>query len=253
MPPERRVVAIVQARVGSRRLPAKMLADIGGQTMLERVLTRLRRARSLNQVAVATTRHPEDDAIEQLCDQRGVPCWRGSTHDVLDRFHEAAAAFGARAIVRITGDCPLIDPTLVDETVRSFLEASPPVDFACNRLPWERTYPIGMDTEVCSREALDTAWREADQPHQREHVMPFLYENPHRFRILHVRSEDPALGRLRWTVDEEADLTFVREVYARFDGRDDFSWTDILRLVRDTPELADLNADVAHKTHRDVE
>jgi spore coat polysaccharide biosynthesis protein SpsF len=253
MPPEGRVVGIVQARMGSRRLPGKMLADIGGQTMLERVVARLRRARTLAQVVVATTRDADDDVLAQLCDSRGVACWRGSTRDVLDRFHEAAHAFGAGIVVRITGDCPLIDPNLVDETVRGFLEADPPVDFACNRLPWERTYPIGMDTEVCSQGALEAAWREADQPHQREHVMPFLYENPHRFRMLHVRSVDPDLGRLRWTVDEEADLAFVREVYARFAGRDDFTWTDILRLVRNTPEIANLNAGVVHKTHRDVE
>jgi spore coat polysaccharide biosynthesis protein SpsF len=253
MPSDGRVVGIVQARMGSRRLPGKMLADIGGSTMLERVVARLRRARTLDQVAVATTRDPDDDALAGLCEERGVACWRGSTRDVLDRFHEAAHAFGAGVVVRITGDCPLIDPHLVDETVRAFLVAEPPVHFACNRLPWERTYPIGMDTEVCSLEALGAAWREADQPHQREHVMPFLYEHPDRFRILHVRSDDPALGKLRWTVDEEADLAFVREVYARFDGRDDFTWTDILQLVRNTPELADLNADVVHKTHRDVE
>ena len=249
---EPRVVAIVQARFGSHRLPGKVLADIDGKTMLERVLARLRRAECPEEIVVATSRAREDDPIAAICERVGIRSSRGSAEDVLDRFHQAAAEVNAQVIVRITGDCPLIDPGLVDATTRSFLAADPPVDFACNRLPWDRTYPIGTDTEVCSREALETAWREAAEPHQREHVMPFLYENPDRFRILHVRSSDPQLGKLRWTVDTAEDLAFVREVYDRFAGRDDFSWLEVLDRVRQEPELAKMNAAVVHKTHRDV-
>jgi spore coat polysaccharide biosynthesis protein SpsF len=243
---------MVQARMGSRRLPGKVLADILGRPMLERVLTRVRRARLPHQVVVATTTEADDKPIAELCERLSVPCARGSVEDVLDRFHQAALQSRADVIVRITGDCPLIDPGLLDDTIRAFQEAVPPVDFACNRLPWERTYPIGTDTEVCSRAALEAAWLEAAEPHQREHVMPFLYENQDRFRILHVRSEDPTLGRMRWTVDEAEDLAFVREVYARFAGRDDFSWLEVLDLVRRDPELARINMDVVHKSHRDV-
>ena len=250
--PEPRVVAIVQARFGSRRLPGKVLADIAGKTMLERVLARLGRAECPEEIVVATSRAREDDPIAAVCERVGIRSSRGSAEDVLDRFHKAAAEVSAEVIVRITGDCPLIDPGLVDMTTRSFLTSDPPVDFASNRLPWDRTYPIGTDTEVCSREALETAWREAAEPHQREHVMPFLYENPDRFRILHVRSSDPQLGNLRWTVDTAADLAFVREIYARFAGRDDFSWLDVLERVRQEPALAKLNAGVVHKTHLDV-
>jgi spore coat polysaccharide biosynthesis protein SpsF len=245
-------VAIVQARMGSRRLPGKVLADIAGQPMLARVVARVRRACTLDEVVVATSRLVEDDPIAELCRQMEVPCSRGSAEDVLDRYHQAAVEHQAEVIVRITGDCPLIDPDLIDETVRGFQSASPPVDFACNRLSWDRTYPIGTDTEVCSRKALDEAWREADRAHQREHVMPYLYEHPDRFRIIQVRSSDPSLGGLRWTVDEADDLAFVREVYTRFDGRDDFSWREVLDLVREEPALARINAAVAHKGHRDV-
>ncbi|HMK07559.1 MAG TPA: glycosyltransferase family protein [Anaerolineales bacterium] len=246
-----RCVAIVQARMGSRRLPGKVLADIEGRPMLERVLMRLGRARRPQAMGVATTTLTEDDPVAGLCRSLGVACVRGSVEDVLDRFHQAAAEWKADTIVRVTGDCPLIDPGVVDETIQAFLEATPPVDFACNRLPWDRTYPIGLDTEVCSRAALETAWREAGQPYQREHVMPFLYENPDRFRLLHVQSPDRGLGALRWTVDEADDLAFVRQVYARF-GRDDFTWREVLDLLAREPELARVNLGVAHKSHRDV-
>jgi spore coat polysaccharide biosynthesis protein SpsF len=244
-------VAIVQARMGSRRLPEKVMADILGRPMLERVLVRVGRAVSPSEVVVATSTGREDDPIEALCARLDVPCSRGSAEDVLDRFHQAAAERQADTVVRITADCPLIDPELVDETVRAFQQASPEVDFACNRLPWDRTYPIGTDTEVCSRQALDAAWREADQPNQREHVMPYFYENPERFRVLHVRSEDSSLGKMRWTVDEADDLAFVREIYARF-GRDDFTWRDVIDLLRREPGLARINVDVPHKSHKHV-
>ena len=251
MPAKPRIVAIVQARMGSRRLPGKVLADISGRPMLERVISRVKRARQPDEVVIATSRVPEDDPIEALCARLGLPCSRGSAEDVLDRFHQAAMERQAEVIVRITGDCPLIDPELVDETITAFRQAAPAVDFACNRLPWDRTYPIGTDTEVCSRAALDAAWREADQAYQREHVMPYLYENPDRFRVLHVQSSDPELGKMRWTVDEAEDLTFVREVYSRFD-RDDFSWRDVVDLLRQEPELASLNVAVPHKSHKNV-
>jgi spore coat polysaccharide biosynthesis protein SpsF (cytidylyltransferase family) len=244
-------VAIVQARMGSRRLPGKVLADILGRPMLERVLVRLGRARAPDEVVVATSAVREDDPIADLCERLAVPCSRGSAEDVLDRFHQAADERQAETIVRITADCPLIDPELVDETVHAFQQASPSVDFACNRLPWDRTYPIGTDTEVCSRPALDAAWREAVQANQREHVMPFFYENPDRFRLLHVRSSDSSLGQMRWTVDEPEDLDFVRQVYARFE-RDDFTWRELIGLLRREPELARINADVAHKSHKHV-
>jgi spore coat polysaccharide biosynthesis protein SpsF len=247
-----RCVAILQARMGSRRLPGKVLAEILGRPMLERILARVKQARCPDELVVATTTGLDDDPIAALCERLAVRCSRGSAEDVLDRFRQAAAENQADIIVRITGDCPLIDPELVDETIRAFQEASPPVDFACNRLPWERTYPIGTDTEVCSREALEASWREADQTYQREHVMPFLYENQDRFRIVHVRSSDATLGEMRWTVDQAEDLAFVREVYTRFGGRDDFGWREVVALVRREPELARINLDVTHKSHRDV-
>jgi spore coat polysaccharide biosynthesis protein SpsF len=247
----RRVVAIIQARMGSTRLPGKVLADIVGQPMLPRVVERARRAKTVDEVAVATTTDPADEAVASMCAQRGYACFRGHPTDVLDRYYRAARQFRADVIVRLTADCPLIDPGVMDLTVRTFLDADPPVDLVANRLPQGRTFPIGLDTEVCSFEALERAWKEADQPHQREHVMPYLYEVPGRFRVVLVNN-DTDYGMLRWTVDTADDLELVRAIYARFKGRDDFSWWEVLKLFEQEPSLGEINAGVRHKTHRDV-
>jgi len=247
-----RIVAIIQARMSSTRLPGKVLADIAGQPMLARVVERVRMSVLVDEVIVATTTDSTDDAIQTLCSDRGYACMRGSAADVLDRVYHAAHLHSAEVIVRLTGDCPLIDPGVIDHTVGAFLKSK--VDFAANRLPppWKRTFPIGLDTEVCTFQALERAWKEADQPHQREHVMPYLYEVPGKFRIIVVDSERD-YGRLRWTVDTPEDLELVRQIYARFAGRDDFSWREVLQLFEREPQLAAINAQVPHKTYRDSE
>ena len=245
-----RTVAIIQARMGSSRLPGKVLADIGGQPMLARMLDRVARARRLDEVVVATTILPEDDPVADLCRRRATRCVRGHATDVLDRFRQAAEATEAQLIVRLTGDCPIIDPELIDLCVRTYLEADPPVDLVVNRLPWDRSYPIGLDAEVFGRPSLETAWREAQEPHQREHVVPFLYENPDRFTLIQLEA-DGDYGAFRWTVDAPEDLEVVRRIYAAFDGRDDFGWKEVLDLMKREPELVLLNQSVVHRTHRD--
>jgi spore coat polysaccharide biosynthesis protein SpsF len=270
-----RILAIIQARMASSRLPDKVLLDIGGQPMLTRVVERVRRAKTVDEVVVATTVEPADDAIAAFCAQQGYLWARGSLHDVLDRYYQAARQFGAEVIVRITADCPVIDPKLVDEAVMAFLNN--PYDFVANRLPppWPRTYPIGLDTEVCSFELLEKAWKEAVLPYQREHVMPFIYDHgvvidsltkalldppvsvklQHTgipFRIL-LLNHTPSYGDLRWTVDTPADLELLRQVYARFSGCDDFTWQEVLALFEREPELARINAQVTHKDYRQVD
>jgi spore coat polysaccharide biosynthesis protein SpsF len=246
-----RVVAIVQARMGSTRLPGKVLADIAGVRMLVRTVERARLAKTVDECMVATTQDAADDAVEALCRAHGYPIYRGSSDDVLDRYYRAAAQASADVIVRLTADCPLLDPALVDLTVRAFLEASPPADLVVNRLPGARTYPIGLDVEVVSFGALQRAWREAVEPNQREHVLPFLYDPPGRFRVVRLDAERD-YGSLRWTVDTPEDLEFVRQVFARLGARSDFGWRDVLALVQAEPALAQINAQVQHKTHRDV-
>ena len=247
----RRVVGMIQARMGSTRLPGKVLAEIAGVPMLVRTLERARRAATVEDWIIATTNDPADDALEALCVERGYRLFRGSVEDVLDRYHAAAVEAGADVIVRVTADCPLLDPALVDLTVRAFLDAIPPADLVVNRLPGARTYPIGLDVEVVSFAALERAWREAVEPHQREHVLPFLYDPPGRFRVIRLDA-DRDYGSLRWTVDTPEDLEFVRQVYARLEGNGEFGWRDVLALVQAEPELAAINAGVRHKSHRDV-
>jgi len=246
-----RVVAIVQARMGSTRLPGKVLAEIAGVPMLVRTVERARLARTVHEWMIATTTDAADDVIEVLCRARGYAVYRGSVNDVLDRYYRAALQASADVIVRLTADCPLLDPALVDLTVRSFLDAQPPADLVVNRLPGARTYPIGLDVEVVSFCALEHAWREAADPNQREHVLPFLYDPPGRFRVIRLDAERD-YGDLRWTVDTPEDLEFVRQVYARLGARSDFGWRDVLALVQAEPALAEINAQVQHKTHRDV-
>ncbi len=247
-----KTVVIVQARMSSSRLPGKVLLEIGGKPMLAWVLERAARASLVQQVMVATTTDPTDDAIGDFCRANGWACSRGSLFDVLDRYYQAARAAQADVIVRLTADCPLIDPALIDHTLEAFLRSG--VDFAANRLPppWQRTYPIGLDIEVCSFAALERAWREAVQPYEREHVMPYLYDAPGRFRTLLVNTE-PDYGQLRWTVDTPEDLEFLRALVAQLGGRDDFSWLDVLAVVQAHPELAEINAQVRHKTFDEVD
>jgi spore coat polysaccharide biosynthesis protein SpsF len=248
----RKVVAIVQARMASSRLPGKVLADIEGEPMLARVVDRARRAMSLDDVVIATTTDSGDSAIVQFCERRDITVFEGHPSDVLDRFYRCASSEKADVIVRITGDCPLIDPDLIDLTTRTLLDADPELDFAANRLPQNRTFPIGLDTEVCSFRALEIAWKEADQRYQREHVMPFIYENENRFRT-RIIDYEKNLGKLRWTVDTPEDLELIRQIYRHFGGRDDVSWLEVLRLFDERPDLAKINAGVEHKTRYDVD
>jgi spore coat polysaccharide biosynthesis protein SpsF len=245
-------VVIIQARMGSSRLPGKVLKEIDGRPMLDWVVTRARRAETVDEVAVATTTDAADDPIAAFCEAHEVPVYRGDVFDVLDRYYQAALAFQADIVVRLTADCPLIDPQVIDLTVQRFLQTG--ADFAANRLPppFKRTYPIGLDTEVCSFAVLQRAWQEADLKYQREHVMPYLYDQEGRFKVEVVdHMEDQ--GAQRWTVDTLQDLEFVRQVAVRFDGRDDFGWLDVLALLEKEPALQAINAEIHHKTMVDVD
>src|SRR5271154_85713 len=236
-----KVVAIIQARIGSTRLPGKVLADIHGHPMLGHVVQRPRAAKTLDDVIVATTTQPADTAIAAFCREHSVTCFRGSENDVLDRYYQAALQHDAQTVVRITSDCPLIDPEIVDKTVQAFLVERP--DYASNGVV--RTYPRGLDTEVMTFQALELAWREALQPYERSHVTPYLYETPGKFRVLSVIA-DQDYSAYRWTVDTAQDLEFVRAVYARFES-EGFLWRDVVRLLELEPELAAINGSVAQK------
>jgi spore coat polysaccharide biosynthesis protein SpsF len=237
-----RVVAIIQARISSTRLPGKVLKDIGGQSMLAQVVRRTQQATLVDQVVVATTGNSADDAIVAECVRLNVPAFRGDEEDVLDRTYQAAAAHKAEAVVRITSDCPLIEPEVVDRVVNAFLKIRP--DYASICL--ERTYPRGLDVEVMTCAALECAWREAQEPYQRVHVTPYIYQHPHKFGLLSV-TNDTNYAKYRWTVDTQEDLDFVREVYDRLDSCDGINWTQVLNLLARAPELLQMNRAIRQK------
>jgi len=259
--------------MSSSRLPGKILADIAGQPMLQRVFILTSRAATVTETIFATTTDASDDPVAEYCDFSGIPFTRGSQFDVLDRYYQTARQTKADVVVRITADCPIIDPALIDDVVNTLVGNSVignwEFNFAANRLPppWGRTYPIGLDTEVCTFAALERAWKEAKEPQHREHVMPYFYEGVELITInrqlrtgISSRGFKVALlhhttdfGDYRWTVDTPEDLEFMRQVYSRFDGRDDFSWTKILDLVHNEPDLMKINSGVKHKTLKDVD
>lgn len=246
------VVAIIQARFASSRLPGKVLLDVGGRPMLQHVVERARRIPSVGRVLVATTTQTVDDAVARFCSQADIEVFRGHATDVLDRYYWAAKEAEAGVIVRLTGDCPLLDPGVSEQTIQLLLQGMPELDFTANRLPDHRTYPIGLDTEVCTRQALELAWSRADQPHQREHVMPYIYEHPKEFKIKLLDSEVDR-SHMRWTVDTAEDLDFVREVFASFSPSPDFGWEAVLELLERKPELSQINASVRHRDLQEVD
>ncbi len=230
------VVAIVQARMGASRLPGKVLEDIAGEPMLVRVVDRVRAAKKIDEVVVATSDRPADDAVAALCKERGLTCFRGHETDVLDRFYRAAESAKATTVVRITADCPLMDPAVIDRVVG----ASSGVDYAANVLRY--TYPDGLDVEVFTFDSLARAWREAKDPVAREHVTPYIRTSGN-FTVRGVENDvDLSQKNYRWTVDEPADLTFVRAVYDRL-GRDRmFGMDEVTKLLEREPSLLTTNA-----------
>ena len=231
------ILAVLQARVSSTRLPGKVLEPILGLPMLFRQLERVRRARRIDRLIVATSTRADDAAIASLCDMALVPCFRGALNDVLDRFYEAARSWSPSHVVRLTGDCPLADWTLIDRTINFCLEAR--FDYASNAL--RPTWPDGLDVEVIRFSVLERAWREAMLPSEREHVTPFIHHRPETF-VVGSLEQAMDFSALRWTVDEPDDLTFVRKVYQELYPRDPaFTTQDVLALMERNPELKELN------------
>jgi spore coat polysaccharide biosynthesis protein SpsF len=244
-------MAFVQARTGSTRLPGKVLEPLAGRPVLARIAERLRVAPGVDEVVVLTSERPGDDAIVELCRTLDIRCLRGSELDVLDRFQRAAEALGAQRIVRVTADCPLIDPEVVGRLLD--LAAAQSQDAyasvatgAIGAQAGYRRYPDGLDAETFTAEMLATAWREAVKPYDREHVTPFIWRQPERFPVVVLEAEED-LGSERWTIDYPADLEFVRALYGcLLDGIEEpFGFREILAVLERRPALRLLNA--AHR------
>jgi len=239
-------VAIIQARMNSTRLPGKVLMDICGQTMISHVVTRVCSCRSIDSVLVATTVSAPDDAVERHCRKLSIPCFRGSEDDVLDRYYKAALEAGAKTVVRITADCPVIDPAITDKVVEAYFAHKDSYAGACNTII--RTYPRGLDTEAVSIDTLAGCWKAARHPIEREHVLVYAYEHPHEYPMFNVLAEEDG-SNYRWTVDEERDLRFIREIYERlYSKKRLFDRADIIELIRNNPSLVEINRGVEQKT-----
>jgi len=232
------VIAVLQARFSSTRLPGKVLKPLFGQPMLARQIERISRATSIEKIVVATSAEESDDPIASLCRDIEVGCYRGSLDDVLDRMYGAAVTTGSKTVMRLTGDCPLADPAVLDDLNDYFFQGD--YDYASNTI--KPTFPDGLDAEVMRLECMEAAWREAILPSEREHVTPFIYNHPERFRLGDFRHETDLSG-LRWTVDELRDFEFVSRIYETlYDGNAAFTTADILQLLRDQPQLKLINS-----------
>ena len=233
--------AIIQARVGSTRLPGKVLLKVMDKTILEHVIERVKKAKNIDDIIIATTIKKEDLKIVKLASRLGISIYCGSEEDVLDRYYQAARLFNVKCIARITADCPLIDPKVVDNVISVYIKNFPKYDYVSNTI--NPTYPDGQDTEVFSFEALKQAWGNAKKSFEREHVTPYISRSG-KFNVFNVQNEKD-YSYLRWVLDEERDLVFIREVYDRlFKGDDMFYMEDVLRLYEEDPSIAEINKDL---------
>ncbi|HOX57768.1 MAG TPA: glycosyltransferase family protein [Candidatus Paceibacterota bacterium] len=243
-----KTVAIIQARMGATRLPGKVLKLLCGEPVLGHVVRRVKAASRLDAVVVATTVSAADDAIDAACPSLGAGCFRGSEQDVLSRYYGAAQLAGAEVIVRITADCPLYDPALLDRMLANFVQpdhtgAVP--DCMSNVI--ERSFPRGLDTEIVTFATLERTHRDATQNFEREHVIPYIYQHPNLFRLRSYK-EEPNLSGHRWTLDTPEDWQLIEAIYQELHrpGRL-FTTQDVLNLLKKRPDLPKLNAHVEQK------
>ncbi len=242
-----KVVIITQARMTSTRLPGKVLKKVQGKSLLEHQIERLKRVPSADHIVVATTVNETDQPIVDLCQRLQVSFYRGSEQDVLSRYYEAARQFKADVVVRVTSDCPVIDPQVVGQTIERFLEKYPLYDYVTNVL--KRTFPRGMDTEVFSFKALEEAFNEAIHPLEREHVTPFIQNQAQRYKLENITFHEDQ-SRHRWTVDMPEDLALItRIIDALYPVKKEFDLQDMLALLKKNKEWSRLNAAIEQKKY----
>jgi spore coat polysaccharide biosynthesis protein SpsF len=234
-------LVIVQARMGSTRLPGKVLLELAGRPLLGRMIERLRQARKPDMTVIATTTEPADDAIAELCRREGWECFRGHPTDLLDRHLQCARAYCATIVAKVPSDVPVVDPAVVDEVFA--LYESGAYDYVSNLHP--PSFPDGLDCEVFSVSALEVAAREATRDFEREHTTPFLWDNPERFRIGNVATPDGVnyFPSHRWTIDYEEDYRFLQAIFdTLYRGNPTFSWQDLMAFLKTRPDITALNA-----------
>lgn len=234
------VIAVIQARISSTRLPGKVLKKIEGKTILEHVINRVKAAKNLDDVIVATTVKKEDLEIVKLCAKLGISVFCGSENDVLDRYYQTARLFKADHIIRITSDCPLIDPQVTDEVIELYFQKK--ADYATNTIP--ETFPDGLDTEVFSFKTLKRSWENAKLSSEREHVTPYIRNNSNIFKLVNLKS-NINLSNKRWTIDEPEDFEFIKIIYKNLYPKDSlFGMEATLNYLRKNPEVEKINKNI---------
>lgn len=239
-----KIIAIIQARMGSTRLPGKVLKKVKDKPLLEYQLERIQQSQLINEIVIATTQNEKDQKIIEFCNARDIHVIQGSEENVLERYFQAAKEYDAEVIVRLTSDCPLIDPELIDEVIRLFLE-SKDVDYASNTLV--RSYPRGLDIEVFAMKALLESYQQAILESEKEHVTPFIYNRPERFKLVNLESlEDYSYHR--WTVDTEEDFELIQRIIeVTYPYTKDVKWKDIIKIMEQNPSWHEINAHIEQK------
>ena len=235
----KKISAIIQARLGSTRLPGKTLMEIEGESLLGHLVSRIKVSDHVSDIIIATTEKDRDDKIVEFAKARNIKYIRGSEENVLDRFYKAATQFNVENIVRVTPDCPMLDPTVMDSVISKFREND--FDYVSNTLP--PTFPDGLDTEVFSFAALEQAWKEATLLSELEHVTPYIVNHPKLFRLHNVARDGEDLSWMRWTVDTPKDLEFVSNIFNKlYSANKIFYMKDIIELLTGSPELLEIHA-----------
>jgi len=236
------ISAIIQARLASTRLPRKTLMTIEGESLLGHLVKRVKDCKLVDDIIIATTTKEHDDDIVKFAKSINLKFYRGSEEDVLDRFYKTAIKYNVKSIVRVTPDCPLLDPKVADLVVSHYVEGN--YDYVSNVL--SRTYPDGLDTEVFSFQTLEKAWKEAKLPSEREHVTPYIYKHPELFRLFNVKKDGEDLSWMRWTVDTAKDFQFVNKIFSKLYHRNKiFHMEEVVRLLKESPELMEINRGIS--------
>ncbi len=234
-----KIAAIVQARMMSTRLPKKILMEAVGKSLLSLMIERLKHSEYIKEVIIATTTNPKDDILAEFCEKNNIPYFRGDEDDVLDRYYQTAKHFNVDTIVRATSDCPLIDPKVTDQVIKFFLEGD--YDYVSNIAP--PSYPDGLDTYAFSFKALEKAWTEAKDKHEREHVTPYFWKHPELFKVANVGQEEDMSQTQRWTIDYQEDYDFLKTVFEElYKEGQVFYMQEVLDLLKRKPEIYALNA-----------
>ena len=243
---KKKIVAIIQVRMTSTRLPGKVLMDIEGKPMIWHVINRLKFSKELDDVILAISNKRESDILEKFAKNNSIKYFRESEEDVLLRYYKTAKKFKVDVIVRITSDCPLIDPKIIDMVIQKYLNSG--TDYASNTL--ERTFPKGLDVEVLNFNTLEESYQKAKEYYEREHVTPYIYKNPKKFRLINVKNKNN-LSYMRWVVDEKKDLEFIREIYKKiYLKKKIFYMKDIAAILGKYPKLMKINEKVKQKNEK---